>query len=101
MVASTAATLITQPVDVIRTRLQLRPPPPLSPAGSAVAGAAAPPAWTTGTVVVKSLVELVQREGAAAMFTGGVTRVLKRSLSTAVTWTLFEGAMRSSPSSAG
>ena len=89
MAASTFATLLTQPVDVIRTRLQLHAP----------SDSAGKLQWTTGTVVVRSLTELVRKEGAAALFTGGVSRILKRSLSTAVTWTLFEEAMRSSSGS--
>jgi len=32
--------------------------------------------------------------GLRSLFLGGTARVLKRALSTAVTWTLFEEAMR-------
>ena len=60
MTASTLATLLTQPVDVVRTRLQLN-------AGSSSASPAGPPQWTTGTVVWHSMRELVRREGAAAV----------------------------------
>ena len=87
MAASTFATLLTQPVDIVRTRLQLRPAP----------GAG----WTTGSVVLGAMRELVRREGAAALFTGGVSRVAKRSLSTAITWTLFEEAMGRSAGGGG
>jgi solute carrier family 25 protein 38 len=86
--ASVLATLLTQPVDVIRTRLQL----------GAVPGTSA---WQTGTILLRGLRDLARQEGAAALMTGLVSRVAKRSLSTAITWTLFEEAMRSGSGGAG
>jgi solute carrier family 25 protein 38 len=86
--ASVLATVLTQPVDVIRTRLQL----------GAVQGASA---WQTGTILVRGLRDLARQEGASALLTGLVSRVAKRSLSTAITWTIFEEAMRLGSGGAG
>ena len=79
--ASTLATLLTQPVDVVRTRLQL----------GAVDGVSS---WSLGTVLTKGVTDVVRIEGVLALFTGTLSRVIKRSLSTALTWMLFEEATR-------
>lgn len=79
--AGALATMLTQPADVIRTRLQI----------GAVPGVGV---WQTGTILVNGLRDLARREGLNALFVGGVARIAKRSLSTAVTWTLFEEAMK-------
>ena len=83
LAASVLATLLTQPVDVVRTRLQLR----------AVEGATT---WRAGTVLLKGLADVARVEGALTLFTGALSRVVKRSVSTAITWTMFEEAMRTS-----
>ena len=79
--AGALATMLTQPADVIRTRLQI----------GAVPGVGV---WQTGTILYNGLRDLAVKEGFQALFIGGVARIAKRSLSTAVTWTLFEEAMK-------
>lgn len=79
--AGAAATLLTQPADVIRTRLQIGAVPGVS-------------VWGTGTILVRGLRELAATQGVRALFVGGGARIAKRALSTAITWTLFEEAMR-------
>ena len=79
--AAGVATVLTQPADVIRTRMQIGGMPP---------GVGA---WAAGTVLVRALLEVVAREGPRALFVGGSARIAKRALSTALTWTLFEEAM--------
>ena len=72
--AAVAATLLTQPADVVRTHIQL------GLGGGAGAGAgvgkALRAAWATG--------------GPGALLAGTAPRVLKRTLQTALVWTLYE-----------
>ena len=70
MVAAVGATLVTQPLDVVRTRMQL---------------SLASPASTLA--VIQSI---VRREGIGSMFVGTLPRSLKRTLQTALVWTLYE-----------
>lgn len=76
------ATILTQPADVIRTRMQIGG----MPRGVSV--------WAAGTVLVRALLEVVAREGPRALFVGGAARIAKRAFATALTWTLFEEGMR-------
>jgi solute carrier family 25 protein 38 len=86
LVGATAATLFTQPSDVVRTRVQLGlGTAASSTSASAGAGAlgGAGNAWTTLKAVVRS-------GGPAALLTGAGPRIAKRSLQTALVWTLYE-----------
>ncbi|GLI71715.1 hypothetical protein VaNZ11_017013 [Volvox africanus] len=74
--AAVAATLLTQPADVVRTRMQLG-------LGAAAAEAASLGAWAT-------LREAVRYQGPAALMTGAAPRILKRTTQTALVWTLYE-----------
>ncbi|KAG2497404.1 hypothetical protein HYH03_004559 [Edaphochlamys debaryana] len=78
VVAAVAATLLTQPADVVRTRMQLG----LGTAAGAAAGAAGG-AWGTLGLALK-------QQGPAALLTGAAPRVLKRTTQTALVWTLYE-----------
>ncbi|RYG55594.1 solute carrier family 25 protein [archaeon] len=115
--AGGVATLITQPADLIRTRLQLNVRLHRTPyqrtvhtlatahrctssrcCASAVCSrvqfAPGVGVWGTGQLLVNSIRHIAKTEGVTALFVGSTARILKRSLSTAVTWTLFEEAMR-------
>lgn len=63
------ATIATQPSDVIRARMQL---------GGAQKGATA------------LAIDAFSRDGVKAMLSGATPRFLKRSLQTALVWTLYE-----------
>lgn len=92
LVGATAATLLTQPSDVIRTRVQLGLGVAGGGGGSGAAAAAAAAragasasggAWQTFRAVVRS-------GGPGALWTGAGPRIAKRSLQTALVWTLYE-----------
>lgn len=72
--AATAATLLTQPTDVLRTTIQLR-----------LAGGD-PGVWS----ITKSI---LQSQGPGGLFTGAGPRILKRTTQTALVWTLYEELM--------
>ncbi|GBF94263.1 solute carrier family 25 member [Raphidocelis subcapitata] len=78
LVGATAATLLTQPSDVVRTRVQLG-----LGTGAAGAGAGLGGAWAT-------LAGAVRSGGPGALLTGAAPRIAKRSLQTALVWTLYE-----------
>jgi solute carrier family 25 protein 38 len=73
VVAAAAATLATQPTDVLRTRMQLG----LGAGGAAPSAAAA-------------LAQVLRAQGPAALLTGVGPRAAKRVLQTALVWTLYE-----------
>lgn len=70
MVAAVGATLVTQPLDVVRTRMQLNL------------------ASRAGTLAV--LQGVVASGGLSSLFVGSLPRSLKRTLQTALVWTLYE-----------
>jgi solute carrier family 25 protein 38 len=72
VIAATAATLLTQPTDVVRTRLQLSLP-----------GATRRGAWDT-------LKHALSSSGPRALLAGAGPRIAKRTLQTALVWTLYE-----------
>jgi solute carrier family 25, member 38 len=74
--AGAIATMITQPADVIRTRMQLSSTHEKSLNGF--------------QLLVKTSKHLIQTEGFSGLFIGGVARITKRAVSTAITWTIFE-----------
>jgi solute carrier family 25 protein 38 len=82
--AGALATLLTHPADVLKTRLQIR---------------SANGRFVDGAVLLAELSALLRAEGPRGLLVGAGARVAKRALSSAVTWTLFEEAMRRSSSS--
>ncbi|KXZ42171.1 hypothetical protein GPECTOR_191g303 [Gonium pectorale] len=82
VVAAVAATLLTQPADVVRTRMQLGVGVGLGGAATAGAAAAAS-AWST-------LFAAVRQQGPSALMIGAAPRILKRTTQTALVWTLYE-----------
>jgi solute carrier family 25 protein 38 len=70
--AAVAATLITQPTDVVRTRMQL-----------ALAG-------TTKGNALQTMAHVFASQGPKALLSGAAPRVLKRTTQTALVWTLYE-----------
>lgn len=105
-VAAAVATLVTQPADVVRTQLQLpqlrAATAPTAPPASALPGAlhqgvgavAAQQVPAAPSSFAATLRSVFARDGVRGFFVGGTARLLKRTLSTATTWTLFEEAMR-------
>jgi len=73
--AGALATLITHPADVLKTRLQIR-----SSTGT----------FADGRVLLLELNNLLREEGIRGLFVGVFARVVKRALSSALTWSLFE-----------
>ena len=86
LVAGAAATLLTHPADVLKTRLQIR---------------SANGRFVDGRVLLDELAALLRVEGAGGLLVGAGARVVKRALSSALTWTLFEEAMRRSGGGGG
>jgi solute carrier family 25 protein 38 len=76
VVAAVAATLLTQPFDVVRTRLQL----------SRETGAAGANAASEALRALRGALA----QGPASLFVGAAPRVLKRIGQTALVWTLYE-----------
>ena len=78
--AAVAATVLTQPADVIRTRMQLN-----LVGAAAAAGAAAGP---QGSLAVFR--QVIGEHGMRGLLAGAAPRVAKRTLQTALLWTLYE-----------
>ena len=76
-VAAVAATLMTQPADVVRTRVQL--------------GFAAKEAGGRSTISV--LQHVLASQGYKGLLVGAGPRIIKRTLQTALVWTLYEELM--------
>lgn len=84
-VAAIAATLITQPADVVRTRMQL------NLATAAVSSAKGAGGSTKNTL---ELIGYIARsQGMSGLFAGAAPRMVKRSLQTALVWTMYEELM--------
>ncbi|KAI8923444.1 mitochondrial carrier domain-containing protein [Entophlyctis helioformis] len=75
-----SATLATQPFDMVKTRMQLKP--------SEYSG------------LIGSFVTIAKREGARGFFSGILPRLLRKSLSSAISWTVYEEVVRLSRLSA-
>lgn len=69
LVAAMAATLSTQPMDVVRARMQLR---------SSAGGSAA------------TFTDAFRQHGIKAFMSGTAPRFFKRSMQTALVWTMYE-----------
>lgn len=100
LLAAAAATVLTQPADMVRTHMQLG----LGGNGAAAAGAA------TGTLSTSSIASaaaassssssslgpwqtlssVMRTRGPGALLAGTAPRILKRTLQTALVWTLYE-----------
>ncbi len=76
--AAATATVLTQPADVVRAQMQLN-------LGQQHSGKASPPARSLALAGA-----IFQRGGARALLTGFGPRVAKRTLQTALVWTLYE-----------
>lgn len=87
LLAGALATVLTQPADVIRTRIQLCELRPWE--GHGVVPTRVP--LSTGAAVR----EIWMEDGPLGFFRGTLPRLLKRSLSGAVTWTLYEFLVQS------
>ncbi|EFN55963.1 hypothetical protein CHLNCDRAFT_145279 [Chlorella variabilis] len=89
--AAVAATVLTQPADVIRTSMQLNLATATSAAGgpaaaaAAAAAAAVPPKTTAGIFR-----HIVAQHGLRGLLSGAAPRIAKRTLQTALLWTLYE-----------
>lgn len=85
--AATVATVAFQPLEVIKTRLQL--PSPLAAAASSTSSTTT--TRTSSFSRFQSLtVSLYRTNGVSAFFAGLLPRVMRRSLSNAIAWSLFE-----------
>jgi hypothetical protein len=78
------------------------------PLAAEAASSSVSPATTTGGAVSavalsKGTISRILAEGGGlgALFVGSTARIMKRALSTAITWTLFEEAMRRGGSGGG
>ena len=98
-VAAVAATVLTQPADVIRTRQQLSltlataaAAAAATTAGGAAAVAAAPTAAASSSAVA-IFRQIVAEQGMRGLLAGAVPRIAKRTLQTALLWTLYEELM--------
>lgn len=78
--AAVAATVLTQPADVIRTRMQLN-------LATATAGAAGAAAQQTTLGIFR---HIMAEHGVRGLLSGAAPRVVKRTLQTALLWTLYE-----------
>ena len=78
-VAAVAATLLTQPADVVRTHMQLG----LSSAAKARGAGGLLPSLAL-------LRHIAATQGARGLLAGAAPRVVKRTLQTALVWTLYE-----------
>jgi len=93
--AAVAATLLTQPADVLRTRIQLGLVGGAAAAGPAAAAAAAATAAAATRVRAAggaraALAHVFNTQGFAGLFTGAAPRIVKRTAQTALVWTLYE-----------
>ena len=77
--AAVAATVLTQPADVIRTRMQL------GAVAAGAAGAAGAPRTTLGIFR-----HIMAEHGLRGLLSGAAPRIVKRTLQTALLWTLYE-----------
>ncbi len=69
-----AATVATQPFDMIKTRLQLRP-------------------QDYGNTAF-ALKKIIREEGVRGLFSGMLPRMLRKSFSSAISWSVYEEMVR-------
>jgi hypothetical protein len=100
LVGGGVATLAVHPADTIRTRLQLRSAAFMNgqlaaKAASEGSNAGANPAGDARRSGIASEIRAIWAEGGVrVLYAGAAARVVKRTLSTALTWTIFEQGMR-------
>jgi solute carrier family 25, member 38 len=82
LLGGVVATLVVHPADTIKTRLQLR--------SASFLGSPLDPKPT----IVGEIRAVFREGGVRTLFAGAVARVTKRTLSTALTWTLFEQVLK-------
>ncbi|KAI9004131.1 mitochondrial carrier domain-containing protein [Gaertneriomyces semiglobifer] len=70
LVSGVAATVITNPFDVIKTRMQLKP--------------------TDYPSTLHSISKITKEEGFRGFFSGIMPRLLRKTFSSAITWTIYE-----------
>lgn len=75
LVAGVLASLVTQPADVVKTRLQL------------TQGRAAGGVWEVTAAIL-------QQEGPRGLLVGSTPRILRRTIMAALAWAIYERAMR-------
>lgn len=84
--AGVAATVLTQPADVVRTRMQLGVHlHAVAGTGGVAAAAAAAPKGMLGIFR-----HIVAEQGVRGLLAGAAPRIVKRTLQTALLWTLYE-----------
>ena len=83
IIGGVCATVAVHPADTLRTRMQLRSAPFMRHGGGGAA-----------LSVLEELRAIMNEGGMRVLFAGAAARIVKRSLSTALTWTLFEQASR-------
>ena len=94
--AGVAATVLTQPADVVRTRMQLgvhlhaAAGAGAGGAASAASAAAAAAAAAAPRSMVGLFRHIVAEQGLRGLLAGAAPRVVKRTLQTALLWTLYE-----------
>ena len=70
LLAGCLSTVATQPFDLIKTRIQLNP--------------------QKYTGMLQAFVTVIREEGVRGLFTGAGVRLSRKTLSSAVTWTIYE-----------
>ncbi|KAI9093103.1 mitochondrial carrier domain-containing protein [Phlyctochytrium arcticum] len=74
MLSGTAATVITNPFDVVKTRMQLQP--------------------SVYKDMIQSGLKIASEEHFRGFFAGMLPRLLRKSFSSAITWTIYEEVLR-------
>ncbi|KAH6569945.1 hypothetical protein BASA50_002980 [Batrachochytrium salamandrivorans] len=69
-----SATIVTQPFDMVKTRMQLKP--------------------AEYTSLVQSFFKIAVAEGISGFFIGTIPRLLRKSFGSAITWSLYEEVVR-------
>ncbi|KAL7752514.1 hypothetical protein RI367_002048 [Sorochytrium milnesiophthora] len=74
VVAGLSATVITQPLDLVKTRIQVSP--------------------AVYTNLPRATLKILKEEGVPGFFTGMAPRLLRKTLNSALTWTVYEEIVR-------
>ncbi|KAG2430125.1 hypothetical protein HXX76_010224 [Chlamydomonas incerta] len=90
VVAAVASTLLTQPADVVRTRMQLGLGVGAAATAAGAGTAAAAAGAAAGANAWGTLLTAVRQQGPSALMTGAAPRIVKRTTQTALVWTMYE-----------